>query len=289
MVHTIQPAFAIDDSSLLETDLTTCHLLVLVGNGSFTYAVFNPLQRKFLAIKSYHFAPKTLAIEDLEMIEHIFDADKILLTAFKQVLLAFDTTVTSMVPESLFTPSLRKEYLHLVQPETIHEAIMYDHVDALGLVQVYAIDKDVLGFLRKEFSTDKIVHVNTALLNSYIKSVDIHRYDGAAFIDIQANQFVITVFKSGKLLLQQSFSYQSGLDVVYYIINSLRQLKLNEKLVKIKLGGSLSGDSLIYAELNKFVPDIDWLDRPSGILYLSNMLELPAHHFQNLFSLALCV
>ncbi|RAJ02246.1 uncharacterized protein DUF3822 [Chitinophaga skermanii] len=289
MAYTIQPAFAIDDDTLLETDLTTCHLLILIGSGTFNYAVFNPLHRKFLAVKSYSYVPKTLAVADLEMIEQIFDADKLLFTAFKEVLLAFDTQDNTLVPSEFFDPQLKKEYLHVVHPEKMHEAVLYDIVEEMGIVHVYAVDKDVLGFLRKEFSSDRVVHTNAALMKSYSKSADIHRFDGVAFIDIQAHQFVLTIFKNGKLLLQQQFFYQSGLDVVYYTINALRQLQLSEQQVKVKLGGALSNDSVIYTELNKFIPQMEWIDRPSGILYLPKMQELPSHHFQNLYALALCV
>ncbi len=84
VAYTIQPTYAIDDATLLETDLTTCTLLVMIGAGTFSYAVLAPLQRKFLALKSYSYQPRTVAMADLEMIEQIFDADRLLFTAFKR-------------------------------------------------------------------------------------------------------------------------------------------------------------------------------------------------------------
>ena len=172
VAYNIFPAFAVDDETLLETDLTACNLLVLVGNGTFSYVVYNDATKKFLALKSYRYHPSKLAVADLEMIEQVFDTDKLLLTAFKSILLAFKTSDSALVPGPYYMSSLKKEYLHLSVPEKIQEAILADHSPELEAVNVYSIDKDLLGFLRKEFSTDLVIHANTALLHSYTMDFD---------------------------------------------------------------------------------------------------------------------
>lgn len=289
MAYTIQPTYAIDDATLLETDLTTCTLLVLIGNGIFSYAVLAPATRKFLALKSYSYQPKTLSVADLEMIEQIFDADKLLFTAFKEVILAFDSPDNTLVPVQLYQPQLKKDFLHVAQPEKIHEAVLTDHLPAQGIVNVYATDKDILGFLRKEFSSDRTVHAHSALLKAYVQDNDIHAAEGIVFIEIHAQQFTLTIYAGGKLLLQQQFGYRSGLDIVYYIVNALRQLGLNEQQAKVKLGGAVMQDSQVYQELNRFLPRLDWVRKPEGFTYISRMQDIPGHHFHNLYALALCV
>lgn len=289
VAYTIQPTYAIDDASLLETDLTTCTLLVLIGNGTFSYAVLSPVARKFLALKSYSYQPRTLAVADLEMIEHIFDADKLLFTAFRDVLLAFDSPDSTLVPEPLYQSQLKKEFLYITHLEKMQEAVLADHLPELGMVHVFATDKDVLGFLRKEFSSDRVVHAYTALLRSYRQDPDVQFSDGVVFIEIQPQHFALTVYAAGKLLLQQQFAYRSGLDIVYYIVNSLRELGLDEQQAKIKLGGALTHDSQVYQELNRFLPRLDWVKKPHNFLYIGKMNDVPAHHFHNLYALALCV
>ena len=80
VAYNIHPAFTVDDETLLETDLTACYLFVLVGSGTFSYVVYDPAVRKFLALKSYHFTPRKMALADLEMIENVFDTDIIYLS-----------------------------------------------------------------------------------------------------------------------------------------------------------------------------------------------------------------
>jgi len=287
----MQPAFTVDDATLLETDLTTCHLLVLVGRGALSYVVFDPAAGgKFLALKSYNFQPQKLAVADLEMIEQVFDADKLLFTAFRSVLLAFDTANSTLVPEKHYSPQLKKEYMHMAYPEKLQEVVLADILPPpLSVVNIYSVDKDLLGFLRKEFSTDRVVHAHSALLQAYPYDFDFRNSEGIAYIAVQRNRFTLTIYSGGRLVNQQEQPYQTGLDVVYHLVNALRLLSLDEQKVKVKLGGALASDSPVYQELHKFIPRLEWVQRLPEFQYISKMQEIPGYYFHNLYALALCV
>ncbi|MFY0254277.1 DUF3822 family protein [Chitinophaga sp. 30R24] len=289
MAYNIHPAFTVDDETLLETDLTTCYLLVLVGSGTFSYVVYDPAIQKFLALKSYHFTPQKLALADLEMIEQVFDTDKLLFTAFKSILLAFNTGSGVLVPHMYYMSSLKKDFLHLSAPEKVQEAVLSDQLSGLSMVNIYSVDKDLLGFLRKEFSTDLVVHANSALLQSYPIDLDFNAPGGIAFVEIERHSFTITVYAGGKLLIQQEIDYQVGLDVVYAVVNVLRQLELDEQQVRVKLGGALATDAGVYQEMYKFIPHLEWMQRLPGFNYINKMQEIPGYYFHNLYALALCV
>jgi hypothetical protein len=283
------PAFAADDASLLETDLTTCQLLVLVGKGLFSYVVYNPADKKFLALKSYHFQPQKAAQGDLEMIEQVFDVDKLLFTNFKLVQLAFDGVNSTLVPEQHYNPSLKKDYLQIIYPETPQDVVLADTLPDQQMVNIYAVDKDLLGFLKKEFSTEKVVHGNTGLLKSYKFDNDYLDLNGVAYVDIQQNKFTLTIYRFGKLLSQQDVHCQTGLDVVYHLVNALRQSGLDEQFVKVKVGGAVTADSQIHEELHRFIPKLEWMNRLTGFWYINKMQDIPGYYFNNLYSMALCV
>lgn len=289
VAYNIHPAFTVDDETLLETDLTACYLFVLVGSGTFSYVVYDPAAKKFLALKSYHFTPRKLALADLEMIEQVFDTDKLLFTAFKSILLAFNTGSGVLVPHEYYMPSMKKDYLHLAMPEKVQEAVLSDLLPGLPMVNIYSVDKDLLGFLRKEFSTDLVIHANSALLQSYTLDLDFNAANGVAFVEVQQHTFIITIYAGGKLLIQQEADYQAGLDVVYTLVNMLRQLGLDEQLVKVKLGGAVATDAGVYQEMYKFIPHLEWMQRLPGFNYITKMQEIPGYYFHNLYALALCV
>ncbi len=289
VAYNIHPAFTVDDETLLETDLTSCHLLVLVGTGTFSYVVYEPVAKKFLALKSYHFQPQKIALADLEMIEEVFEIDKLLFTAFKSVLLSFDTGNGVLVPQQYFNSAIKKDYLHLVQPEKVQEAVLSDLIYGQPFVNVYSLDKDLVGFLRKEFSSDLVLHANSALLLAYPLDLDFYSEKGVVFVEVQRHAVTITVYKGGKLLIQQRGDYQTGLDAVYLLISTLRQLELDERQVKVKLSGALVKDNAVYQEMYKFIPNLEWAQRLPGFNYIGKMQEIPGYYFHNLYALALCV
>ncbi|SFE87092.1 Protein of unknown function [Chitinophaga sp. CF118] len=290
VTYNIHPAFAVDDASLLETDLTTCQLLVLIGRGIFSYVVYEPASKRFVALKSYTFlSQKSGAVADLEMIEQVFDADKLLFTSFRAVYLAFDGGDSTLVPEKHYNASLKKDYLQLIYPEKTQEVILADILPDQHLVNIYGVDKDLLGYLRKEFSTDNTLHVNSALLKSYTFDNGFRDINGVAFIDIQQHKFTLTVYKLGQLLSQQEILCQTGLDVVYHLVNALRQTGLDEQYAKVKVGGAVTADSQIYKELHRFIPKLEWMERLPGFGYIPKMQEIPGYYFNNLYALALCV
>lgn len=289
VTYKIHPAFAVDDTSLLETDLTTCQLLVQIGKGTFSYVVYNPVAEKFLALKSYKFQTQNAALADLQMIEQVFDVDKLLFTDFNLVQLAFDGADCTLVPEKHYNPSLKKDYLHLLHPEKMQQAVLADILPEQQMVNIYAVDKDMLGFLRKEFSTDRMLHTNSALLKSYKFDSDYRDINGVAYIDVQQNKFTLTIYRLGNLLSQQEISCHTGLDVVYHLVNALRQLGLSEQLSKVKVSGALTVDSQIYEELQRFIPRLEWMQRLPGFGYIPRMQEIPGYYFHHLYALALCV
>jgi hypothetical protein len=134
-----------------------------------------------------------------------------------------------------------------------------------------------------------VIHANSALLQSYPMDLDYNAADGVAFVEVEQHTFMVTVYAGGKLLIQQESDYQTGLDVVYTVVNILRQLDLNEQLVKVKLGGAVVTDAGVYQEMYKFIPHLEWIQRLPGFNYITKMQEIPGYYFHNLYALALCV
>ena len=177
----------------------------------------------------------------------------------------------------------------MLHPEQAQEIVLADTLTDQQLVNIYAVDKDLHGFLRKEFSTEKVVNVNTGLLKGYRFDNDYLELNGVVYLDVQQHKSTLTIYRFGKLLLQQEMPSQTGLDVVYHLINTVRQTGLDEQLVKVKVGGAVTADSQIHEELHRFIPRLEFLPRLTGFWYISKMDDIPAYYFNNLYALALCV
>ncbi|HEY6082630.1 MAG TPA: DUF3822 family protein [Chitinophagaceae bacterium] len=281
-LHTV---FTVEDPKIIsETDLTTCDLLMLVGHQHFSYALLEGNHMRFIGLKSYSFpAAGTL----LEEVEQVFGQDKLLFTAFRQTRIAFDSPRQTLVPAALYTADSRREHLQLLYGPGEDEVVMSDSIPEADILNVYAVDRNLAGYLKKEFGVEKIYHAQTALLKAVIKE-QAEQDDPFLLLQVQQQKFTAVVFSGGQLQYQQQLPYQTGMDIVYHVLNIAGQLQIDPQQITVLLGGEIMEESQLYQELYRFISKLKWLNRPASFHYIEKFNAYPSQHFYNLFALALC-
>jgi hypothetical protein len=93
--------------------------------------------------------------------------------------------------------------------------------------------------------------------------------------------------KAGELQLIQTYPYNSGADVVYYMLNICRQFNMTN--IPVCIGGMIEKDSDLHAEIGHYFSNIVFDELPAEYEYADSLQQLPAHYFSHLFSIALCV
>lgn len=281
----LQTAFVVEDPRVLShTDLTTCQLLIQVGTHYFSYVLLDAQHQQFIDLKSYYFPVAGNLIEE---VERILDRDKILLTSFKLTRIAFDTPRQTLVPATVYSAELKEEYLKLLYGGERDETIFSDPLPDAGMVNVYGADRNLAGYLKKEFPSAKLYHAQTALLQPVVAGLwkdDEH----FVLLQVQQQRMSLLVFSGRRVLYQHQFAYHKGLDIVYHVLNVMRQLKLPPQHSTVLLGGDITEDSEVYQELYKFIEKLEWVDRPASFRYIEKFNSYPRHYFYNLFALALC-
>lgn len=285
---TLAPAFMVDDASVLaETDMTRCILLMTVGHHQFGYAVLDPLHKRFITLKSYYYGQKNAEQTTLDVIEQCLDMDKMLFTAFQETRIGFDVPCHTLVPASYYHPSDRREYLSfLYGPQTDH-VIMHDVLQEWNMVNVYGLNKNIVGYLRKEFSTGKICHTETAGFRSLLSQQELTE-EPLFYVRILPHRLVFSAFLNKRLQYHQSFPFGDEQDVVYQLLNVLQQLGWDINATEIRLHGEINESSRVYQELERFVPRLHWAHRLHGYTFVPSFNNYPAHHFRNILSLAAC-
>jgi hypothetical protein len=284
-----EPAFAIDDPQrMAKTDLTRCTLLMNVGAHQLSYAVFDPHDQCFIALKGYYFDTGAEEAPLLEIMEQCFNHDKILFTAFSKIKISFDNPEFTLVPASLFDPALKREYLALLNPEYPHRSLLHDqiNINSLKAVNVYAVSKNTAGYLKKEFSAARYYHTETAFLSSLLKHED--HSGNRIYVRVLPGRITVVVIASGKLMMMQPYAINHGTDALYHVLNAIRRLHIQHERVQIFLSGEIEDSSPLYKELLYEIPEVSWLRRPDAYHYTQGFSRYPDHHFYHLLSLASC-
>jgi hypothetical protein len=281
------PAFTVEDPNrLAKTDLTQCELMMNISHHQLIYTLFDPEDQTFIALKGYYFDSSGSTHALLEVIEQCLDQDKILFTAFHKTRIAFDSPHFTLVPSSLYNPGLKKNFFSFLYPGQPGQALLHDQIDALKAVNLYAMDKNVTGYLKKEFRHARYYHSETAFLTGLLAHEPLK--DTRAYIRVVSGCMVLTVLEQDRVLLMQPYAIHQSMDALYHIVNALTQLNISPGELQVRISGEIEEDSPLYRELSYELPALSWLKHPPSYHYVSGFEQYADHHFYNLLSLASC-
>jgi hypothetical protein len=102
-------------------------------------------------------------------------------------------------------------------------------------------------------------------------------------------KIVVMIFKSGKLQLIQTFSYQDSKDIAYHLLNCCRQLNLSQEQTLFELSGLIEQNSTLFEELNKYFLHLHFENIEDSIKMTDELKEFPRHYFSSLLKMAICV
>ena len=91
-----------------------------------------------------------------------------------------------------------------------------------------------------------------------------------------------------KLLLINSFSWQTNEDILYYTLFVCEQLELNPEKFTLTITGEIEKGSVLYQLLSNYVLDINIPLNPSSFSPTLTIGDSPFHHHVILYNLALC-
>ena len=77
----------------------------------------------------------------------------------------------------------------------------------------------------------------------------------------------VIAIKNQKLVLYNSFDYQSSEDFIYYLLFVLDQLEINNETASINLTGEIKKDALIYSMLYKYIQNLSFGERPENLKF----------------------
>lgn len=282
-----EPAFLAEDSHRMsKTDLTKCTLLMNIGPTLLMFAIFDPRDKYLITLKGYFFDMNERDGSLLKILEQCFDQNRILYTNFQNIKISFDNYEFTFVPDPLFNQSLKKDYLTFLNPESPEQSVYTDSIESLNAVNVYAVDKNTAGYLRKEFNGARYYHAETVFLSSLIKQAGTS--NTRLYVRVQQGHITITIIADEKLKLIQPYPIYHGIDVYYFILNAIKSLHLGDLPVEVYLSGQINEESSVYKELIFGIPNVSWLKRPADINCIKDFNKYPEHYFYILTALAQC-
>ncbi len=277
----VKPVVSVKDESL-ETNLQgNLHLSIQNGEGLFAWALMHVTQNKYLALESYSYSQSGAT----EIFEQLKNSDW-----FKNVSSVSVATISdnvTIVPEPLFDEKVKQSYSNFNFIGVLNQSVLSGKVRSAGSYVVFTLDKEKEQLYRSFFPGIKILHGAMPLLES-ILTKDKNERTEKAYLNIRPKSFDLAVGKGGTLLFYNTFSYTNSEDLIYYLLFTFEQLKLNPETIVLQLLGEIEKNDGVFSIIHKYVRNVGFISRNTRFDYSYRFSEIPEHAFYSLFSQYLC-
>ncbi|MEP2240047.1 MAG: DUF3822 family protein, partial [Maribacter sp.] len=136
-----------------------------------------------------------------------------------------------------------------------NDVLAYDEVENHDLVNVYVPYVNINNYIYDLFGEFDFMHTGTVLLQSLLNN-QTQNQEVTCFVHVNTEQLDITVLNQRKLLLYNSFKYQTKEDFVYYLLFVIEQLELDPKTVIVKLFGDIEEDDETFQLCYNYIQNI---------------------------------
>ena len=240
----------------------------------FSFCVRNFDTKQILNVTEYTFT-KTLSSPELllEKIIYIFSNDIALQHDFSSVRAIHQNNLATIVPEKYFDRNDLKPYLDFNVKTLSTDFLTYDNIEVIEAHNVYIPYVNINNFIFQNFGEFEYNHHITVLINKLLLTND--SKEKKMYVNVSKSQMDILVINDKKLVLYNSFLFETKEDFIYYILFIAEQLNLDPEKFHLSFIGNIDKKSNLYQIAYKYVRNIFFINSSSS--FLNNDNELTNH------------
>jgi hypothetical protein len=275
----------IRDESLMSVPEENCNLHLRIADQSFSYCIYNRERNKFIALTESRF-PGDIRPDELQSL--MLQDELLNNRRYHRISISCYSDESCLVPAAAFREADAEKYLALTIRRASDGIVLYDKLKYTDACNIYSIEKNLYDMLNLQFSHPVYLHTGTVLMESELLR-NKNNPDHSISVHIRQRTFDIIVTFGGKLILYNSFRYQSSEDVLYFILFVMEQLKLNPEKASLQLSGDTDKHMTNYILSAKYIRNITFAQRPESFKFSYGFEHLQDHAAYDLFNQQLCV
>lgn len=272
--------FAFSQKATLSYELN-----VLVGSDSIYYVV-NDAQLNVLALKSFHFDQGSNASIAAGLKSAFFD-DPLLKETYRSSKIVFTTPHFTLIPTKFYDENQHAAYFENLSELIGFDQIVVDPIKNIDTQNIYLVDSQLVAVAKAILPTAHHHHIFTSLILGFQKIAE-HRGGHQVFANIRDGFLQILFFDGRDLIFANSFAFRTPQDVIYFLLNTYEQFKLNPDAIPLSISGSLTEHSDIFKYIYRYIRNVAFVPAPPYFRFGQQFTGVPAHFYFDLFSIKLC-
>ncbi|GGA87917.1 hypothetical protein GCM10008015_30630 [Flavobacterium palustre] len=234
-------------------------LSIQVSLTGLSFCCFDTLNNTVSSFKDIPFGnfDKNLKIEDL--FANAFEKYSELNEKYDEVLVIHSNNLSTFVPTPLFDENYLGSYLQYNTKVFETDFFAFDEISNYEINAVYIPYVNMNNFFIDKFGSFDYKHANSILVTKLLdasKNIDTKKM----MVHFNSTHFEIVVIQNQKLLLFNSFEYQTPEDFIYYILFTAEQLNLNPENFPLELIGDITTESPFFKIAYKYIRNVSLID-----------------------------
>ena len=234
-------------------------LSVQVSLNGLSFCCFNTLNDTVSSFNEVHFdtVDKNAKIENL--FADAFQRYPELREKYDDILVIHNNNLSTFVPEVLFDEHFLGSYFQYNTKVFETDFFAFDVISNCQMNAVYIPYVNINNFFIDQFGSFDYKHANSILVHKLLIASK-NNEEKKMFIHINSGHFEIIVIQNQKLLLFNSFDYNTPEDFIYYILFTAEQLNLNPENFPLELIGDIDTENDYFKIAYKYIRNVSLID-----------------------------
>jgi len=258
---------------------------IQVSLNGFSLSVLDLVRNKFILLKHYNLKHKVSFEEKADKIQSIIDKDEHLKASYKITRTLVVSPKSALIPNELFEQNFAKKYFEFNHKLEELEEIHFNENDSIQAVNLFTIPNPISNVLFNEFGKTPVYHQFNPF-NAYY--LHLHPENRITAVHLHEDFIDIGVYGNRRLKFYNNFLVNSKEDILYFILYTLKQLKLSRTETELHISGNLNLFPGLEVLLKQYIKRIHIQKAPKDFTYSYTFEKDKMNHFTNLFMLQLC-
>lgn len=237
---------------------TLIKLSIQVRLNGLSFCALNSGNQEIMWYKNFDFPNEYNPVKIQGQIEELYKNEKHLQEHKDEVIVLFSNELYNIVPQEYFIEEEASTYLKFNTKILKTDIVAFDVLEKEELVNVYIPYTNITNFFFDKYGEFEFKHSISVLIQSVLGLS--HDNKATAYLNNFNGYFDLVVIKENKLLLSNSFTYQTKEDFIYYLLFTAEQLKLDPSELELVLLGSIDQNSPLYKIAYTYIKNISFLE-----------------------------
>ncbi|GHT64668.1 hypothetical protein FACS189451_12390 [Bacteroidia bacterium] len=190
-----------------------------------------------------------------------FDNDFFMYPFQKTCILVFSPLFT-YVPHAIYSDKYKEDFIQFIFSEK--EGKMLDHSISFAKLRVlYPVSEEVYDFFVRSFNEPQFIHYSAPLI-VYFHSPEIQQKNRQMIVNVHEKGIDLFCFSRKLFLLGNHFPCEKLQDILYYILYTWKQLKLNRFVDSLFVTGERSQNEELIKRLRLYIQHVRPEPLPDG-------------------------